>query len=283
VQPYPSADNLSKKLTKLLIDLFLESISVTISKTLSCPTENYKLVKQLAPEVTFSELVSRYGYRGFFYGNSASVLRFYPTQLLNILLKDYIKNMFRSGEQNQKSWSRVFVENLLSGALVGTLSLLLVYPLDTARTLMALDLDGNKYKNVLDCLRKIIHERGIGGLYAGFMQSILGILLYRALYFGLYDSAKAFGGLFQNSFIFSFFLGWIVTTLAGLLSYPIDTIRRVQMLHSFTASEAQQFIINKRGIMGFFAGAGSNVWRSIVGAAVLMLYDSLRQALRRAL
>jgi solute carrier family 25 (adenine nucleotide translocator) protein 4/5/6/31 len=41
-----------------------------------------------------------------------------------------------------------------------------------------------------DCIRKIMKIDGIGGLYQGFGVSVLGIFIYRAFYFGGYDSGK---------------------------------------------------------------------------------------------
>jgi solute carrier family 25 (adenine nucleotide translocator) protein 4/5/6/31 len=92
---------------------------------------------------------------------------------------------------------------------------------------------------------------GIAGLYRGFVPSVVGIIVYRGLYFGLYDSLSSFRsslrlfpkltlvtepvvlvGALEGSFFASFLLGWGVTTGAGLASYPLDTIRRRMMMTS---------------------------------------------------
>jgi hypothetical protein len=58
---------------------------------------------------------------------------------------------------------------------------------------------------------------GIAGLYRGFNISCVGIIVYRGLYFGMYDSIKpVMPQKFQDSFLASFLLGWAVTTGAGL-------------------------------------------------------------------
>ena len=46
-------------------------------------------------------------------------------------------------------------------------------------------------------MKKIKQKDGIKGLYKGYVASVVGIFLYRGLYFGLYDSGKFF--LFGNS------------------------------------------------------------------------------------
>lgn len=42
----------------------------------------------------------------------------------------------------------------------------------------------------MDCLSKVYKSDGFIGLYRGISFSILGIVLYRGVYFGAYDTAK---------------------------------------------------------------------------------------------
>lgn len=41
-----------------------------------------------------------------------------------------------------------------------------------------------------NCLAKIYKADGLGGLYRGFGVSVQGIIIYRAAFFGIYDTAK---------------------------------------------------------------------------------------------
>ncbi len=56
--------------------------------------------------------------------------------------------------------------------------------------------------------------------------------MYRGAYFGLYDTAK--GVLFKDEKTANFFAKWgvaqTVTALAGVVSYPFDTVRRRLMM-----------------------------------------------------
>ena len=62
--------------------------------------------------------------------------------------------------------------------------------------------------------------------------SLQGIIVYRGAYFGLYDTAK--GVLFKDEKTANFFAKWgvaqSVTALAGVVSYPFDTVRRRLMM-----------------------------------------------------
>ena len=122
----------------------------------------------------------------------------------------------------------------------GATSLLFVYSLDYARTRLANDAKNAKkggdrqFNGLVDVYKKTLASDGLAGLYRGFMPSVLGIVVYRGLYFGMYDSIKPvlLVGPLEGNFLASFLLGWGVTTGAGIASYPLDTIRRRMMMTS---------------------------------------------------
>jgi len=117
--------------------------------------------------------------------------------------------------------------------------LFFVYSLDYARTRLTNDLKSAKkggqkqFTGLVDVYKKTLASDGFVGLYRGFVISCVGIIIYRGLYFGIYDSVKPMlpKEARDNLFI-SFLLGWGVTVGAGLASYPIDTIRRRMMMTS---------------------------------------------------
>jgi solute carrier family 25 (mitochondrial adenine nucleotide translocator), member 4/5/6/31 len=83
-----------------------------------------------------------------------------------------------------------------SGSAAGATTSLLLYHLDFARTRLgtdALDLHvrtQRQFKGLVDVYRKTVASDGVKGLYTGFSVNIVGITLYRGLYFGLYDTMK---------------------------------------------------------------------------------------------
>lgn len=74
--------------------------------------------------------------------------------------------------------------------------MLLVYPLDFARTRLGVDIGKSEaerqFKGLTDCLAKIFKSDGFPGLYRGFAISVFSIFIYRALYFGCYDAGKPY-------------------------------------------------------------------------------------------
>merc|ERR1719495_1674357 len=213
----------------------------------------------------------------FWRGNLANVLRYFPTQALNFAFKDTVKGMFKTPKD--ASAATKFATNITSGGVAGTMSLLVVYSLDYARTRLANDAKGKggerQFNGLVDVYVKTIKTDGIAGLYRGFVISAVGIFIYRGMYFGLYDTLKPMLLGADAGVGASFILGWAVTITFGLMSYPIDTIRRRMMMTSGAAVKYKNSldcgaqILKNEGFMSMMKGAGANVLRGVAGAGVL--------------
>jgi len=286
------------------LDFMMGGVSAAVSKTAAAPIERVKLLIQNQDEMIkagrlqvpykgiadcFSRVVSEEGFVSLWRGNLANVIRYFPTQALNFAFKDQFKRMFGYDQKRDGYW-KWFGGNLASGGAAGAASLGFVYSLDYARTRLANDNKAAKkggerqFNGLIDVYRKTLKTDGIAGLYRGFNISCVGIIVYRGLYFGMYDSLKpvVLTGELKDNFFASFLLGWCVTTGAGLASYPIDTIRRRMMM---TSGEAVKYksslhccteIVKNEGVKSLFKGAGANILRAIAGAGVLAGYDKMQ-------
>lgn len=175
----------------------------------------------------------------------------------------------------------------MSGGLAGATSLLFVYPLDLATTLLSADVGTNpKFSGIFNCLGEAISCTGITGLYSGFDVSILGIVLYRATYFGLYDSLRP---IVPKNFFARFLFAQLTTIAAGLLTYPLDTIRRRMMVQAtkklgeiqYTSSfDCLKKILTNEGVCGLFDGALINIGRAIIGSLALVAVDIIVESWR---
>ncbi|XP_043691283.1 ADP,ATP carrier protein, mitochondrial-like [Telopea speciosissima] len=294
-----------KNFTNFAIDFLMGGVSAAVSKTAAAPIERVKLLIQNQDEMIktgrlaepykgigdcFSRTMKDEGMMSLWRGNTANVIRYFPTQALNFAFKDYFKRMFNFKKDKDGYWTW-FAGNLASGGMAGASSLLFVYSLDYARTRLANDSKAAKkgggdrqFNGLVDVYRKTLKSDGIAGLYRGFNISCVGIIVYRGLYFGLYDSLKpvVLVGNMQDSFFASFALGWLITNGAGLASYPIDTVRRRMMM---TSGEAVKYkssfdafsqILKNEGPKSLFKGAGANILRAVAGAGVLAGYDKLQ-------
>ena len=70
----------------------------------------------------------------------------------------------------------------------GATGLIIVYPLDFARTRVGVDIGRDRknleYPGMMKTFAKIYRTDGLLGLYRGFGISVAGIFVYRAFYFG---------------------------------------------------------------------------------------------------
>lgn len=227
------------------------------------------------------------GFLPFWRGNLANCIRYFPTQALNFAFKDKIKAIFKASKTD--SYAVGFGKNIASGGMAGALSLCFVYSLDYARTRLANDAKAGKkggdrqFKGLTDVYRKTWRSDGFRGLYRGFVISCVGIVIYRGCYFGFYDTLKPIVLGENAGVILSFCLGYGVTVSAGLVSYPIDTIRRRMMM---TSGEAVKYkgsfdcflkIVKTEGAMSLMKGAGANILRGVAGAGVLSGFDKFKE------
>jgi len=272
-----------------------------VSKTFAAPIERVKLLVQNQDEMIrqgrldkpytgvvdcTTRTLKTEGIIPFWRGNLANVLRYFPTQALNFAFKDTIKGMFAT-PKTAPQWKQ-FATNIASGGFAGSMSLTVVYSLDFARTRLANDAKGKggerQFNGLIDVYKKTLATDGIGGLYRGFVISCVGIFIYRGMYFGLYDSLKPIVVGEGGSAMISFFLGWAVTIVSGLMSYPIDTVRRRMMMTSGGAVkyngslDCAQTVIKNEGFMSLMKGAGANVLRGVAGAGVLAGFDVFKAA-----
>ncbi|CAD5210644.1 unnamed protein product [Bursaphelenchus okinawaensis] len=293
------------KSKKFLIDLASGGGAAAVSKTAMAPIERVKLLLQSQHASTTITVDKRYkgiadvlvrvpkeqGLSALWRGNFANVLRYFPTQALNFAFKDTYKRFFLSGVDKEKQFWRFFAGNLASGGVAGATSLCFVYPLDFARTRLATDIGkgtSREFKGMGDCLVRVAKSDGVIGLYRGFVISVQGIFIYRASYFGLYDTIKPIfmpGGKQANFFV-AWGLAQVVTVTSGFLAYPFDTVRRRMMMQSGRKDmmykntlDCIRKMYKTEGPRAFFHGTLSNIYRGTGAALVLALYDEIHKYL----
>ena len=280
----------------------LSGAAAVISKTAAAPIERVKLLVQNQDEMIkagrldkpytgvidcTTRTLKTEGVLPFWRGNLANCLRYFPTQALNFAFKDKIKMMFKMNKTD--SYGVKFGKNIASGGAAGAMSLCFVYSLDYARTRLANDAKGGKkggerqFNGLVDVYKKTLKSDGFVGLYRGFVISCVGIVVYRGCYFGFYDTLKPIVLGEDAGVMMSFALGYVVTITSGLISYPIDTIRRRMMM---TSGEAVKYkgsidcgmqVIRNEGFMSLMKGAGANILRGVAGAGVLAGFDKFKE------
>ncbi|KAL6603388.1 hypothetical protein ACP70R_043749 [Stipagrostis hirtigluma subsp. patula] len=285
-------------------DFAMGGAAAVVAKTGAAPVERVKLLLQNQGEMlrrgsltrpyrgiadAFARVLREEGAAALWRGNQANVIRYFPTQAFNFAFKGYFKSFFGSDREKYGKW-KWLAGNVASGSAAGATTSMLLYHLDYARTRLATDAiesRGNKrqFRGLLDVYKKTLTTDGIPGLYRGFSVSIVGITLYRGLYFGIYDTMKplVLVGPLEGNFFASFALGWAITTFSGACAYPFDTVRRRMMLTSGqpfkyrNGFHAVKQIVSAEGFFTLFRGVGANILSGMAGAGVLAGYDQLQR------
>lgn len=285
--------------SNVLYDFMLAGASSSVGKTIVAPLERVKLLLQLQDASSQLTKDQRYtGIRNCFYrvyreqgflslwrGNLANVLRYFPTQASSFALKDFFKRHVREYDM-EKEYHKFLLRNMVAGGFAGGVTTLIAYPLDFSRTRLSADVGKAKidreFLGITDILVKVWKSEGIKGYYRGISVALPGFIIYRAFYFGLYDTLKL--SLPENSsIVLKFLLAQSITTTVGLTIYPTDTIRRRMMMQTVRKDKLYTGIIDcvkkiylEKGLKSFYKGGLTNVMRSAGGALVLVFYDKLK-------
>uniref|UniRef100_A0A7S2Y3S7 ADP/ATP translocase n=1 Tax=Entomoneis paludosa TaxID=265537 RepID=A0A7S2Y3S7_9STRA len=255
-----------------------------LSRTVMAPLERLKIMRQLrsTTTTTLSKSTSSWqllwhvyqtqGVFSFWRGNTPAVLRVAGTASINFTCLAYYKQTLvgpllaasifpsTSSSPNQER-TRQFLGSLVAGGLAGATSTTIMYPLEFARTRLAMDMgrDDNRrsstttttttstnhthqrrqYRGMWDVVRQIsASPDGPLGLYKGYGIALVGGIFYRVLYLGGYDAVKNdYAATYARrgealSLGERFVMAQGIALTAGTLSYPLDSIRRRLMMQA---------------------------------------------------
>ncbi|KAL3500770.1 hypothetical protein ACH5RR_039863 [Cinchona calisaya] len=293
----------SNWLTNFHRDLMAGALMGGVVHTIVAPIERAKLLLQTqesniailsGPHRRFKGMVDciartvrEEGVLSLWRGNGSSVLRYYPSVALNFSLKDLYRNILRGQDNTFISGPSA---NFVAGSAAGCTTLIIIYPLDIAHTRLAADLgrtETRQFRGIRHFLGTIYEKDGIQGIYRGLPASLQGMIVHRGLYFGGFDTIKEMMAE-ESKPELALWKRWVVaqavTTSAGLVSYPLDTVRRRMMMQSGleqpvyrSTLDCWRKIYKTEGLSSFYRGALSNIFRSTGAAAVLVLYDEIKR------
>lgn len=209
------------------------------------------------------------------------MLRIFPYAALQFTSFEFYKSiLIKEYKVNQLS----FINTLLCGSLAGITAVTFTYPLDVIRSRLAFQFKGEeKYKGILDCIRKIYKENGnqLRGYYRGYSITIAGMIPYAGLSFSIYDKLKHLilnmkinklsiesnKNKYELTIVGRLICGGLTGALSQTITYPLDVIRRhMQLTNNNTKNIKQTFnyILNEYGIIkGFYRGITLNYIRAV--------------------
>ncbi len=82
------------------------------------------------------------------------------------------------------------LKGVVAGGITGGIEICITYPTEYVKTQLQLDEKVGKYKGIVDCAKKTVQERGVGGLYRGLSVLLYGSIPKSAVRFGSFEFFK---------------------------------------------------------------------------------------------
>lgn len=300
------------KMKSFLVDLAIGGVSGAVTKTAMNPIERVKMIMQTQdsdPRIISGEL-KRYksipdcfkrvyaeqGLVSFWRGNFANCLRYAPQQGSALAFNDALKKTFPKVDPKVDFGKSLF-NNLMSGGLAGSASMILAYPLDFARTRLATQVADPKtgekpFKGIGDCLVKTVRGQGITGLYRGTAVGVSGAFVYRSGQLGLFGTIMGLNPYKDDKGIVGAVSAFIAATAARSailpFNYPFDTVRRRLMLESEKPASERLYrsglhcakeVMKNEGFKGMYKGLLPEFFRGMGGSIVIVAYNRIKNYL----
>jgi len=197
---------------------------------------------------------------------SVSDCRYEETNETNSALMRRVSNLVLDENHRRKETPRhqrnrceetPALHKFIAGAVAGTVACTACYPLDLVRTRLTTELEGQEhYRGIVDAFRKIARHEGPLGFYSGIFPTLLVAVPNFAISYTVYGTMKEYtlnDDLFYNlrrintdsgepklGFMLTILCGAASGTLATLLTFPMDTIRRRMQIQSLHVSSISQ-------------------------------------------
>ena len=244
-----------------LYDIIIGGVAGIVSRSTTAPLDLYKIQRQnfFIPNATIRDTIRKEGFRYLWKGNLTNCIKIFPYTGINYAVYSST-NKYITDNYSDKS---IFLErhnliHLISGGVGGVVSTLCVYPLETVRTRLSLQLCRNKYKGIFDALYKIPKRE----LYGGLSVSICGFTIFNALNFFWFNKLKAHFPSEPMNPLSKIFYGGTAGLLSIVVTYPSDLLRRRMQLRNYDSVvpkyngvvDCIRKIYNSDGIFGFYKG-----------------------------
>jgi len=251
-------------------------------------------------------IVREEGIQGLWRGTLAGQLLYVP----------YAAIQFATLQQCNAAAARLQLrDSRAAGAAAGAAATCASYPFDLLRTTLAAQGEPRVYSGLRAAATGIVRQRGVRGLYRGLGVTLLEIVPYSALNFGLYDGFNGAYNRFRNrqraavgqrasehhaaSSLQHFMCGLAAGTLAKLGTHPLDVAKKryqiagLQRAAQYGAPVTAEAIKSlpaclrniwvREGLRGLYKGALPSCLKSAPATAVTFAtYELCIRALLRA-
>ena len=254
--------------------------------------------RQAPPSVLamFRIIIKNEGVIGLWAGNGANLLRVFPAKATVFATNDMYKSILCRISGNTNASAPL---SFLAGGLAGVTATVITYPLDFARGRISGKLAGankksvtpssgsstnpkgrppKEYSGIIRTLVLTIKDEGFVALYKGVTPTILGAMPYEGIKFGTLEQLFPTKSDQPQSYYVTrkMLMGGIGGVMAGLITYPNDTVRRLLQLQGSRGTETQftgywdcvRKTVREHGVVRLYRGLTINTLRMLPNVAI---------------
>lgn len=306
-------DGAAHKAAEMTRKAMCGGIAGMIAKTVTNPLERIKMLSQTGEHglsntrkqsimSLYRNIIRNEGVLGLWAGNGANLLRVFPAKAVVFSCNDAYRNILRkytaktsittttsSNTTNQQPLPGHL--EFLAGGLAGMTATTVTYPLDLARgrisgKLKGKDTSTRHYKGIINTIVITMREEGFKALYKGVTPTVLGAMPYEGIKFGtvgILEKTFPWKATFNEhgesnkpSVFRKVAFGAAGGIMAGLITYPNDTVRRMLQLQGSRGTtetysgywDCVRKVCKKHGVGRLYHGVGINIIRMAPNTAV---------------
>ncbi|KAM7463968.1 hypothetical protein LguiA_032089 [Lonicera macranthoides] len=264
------------------------AVAGAAAKTVTAPLDRIKLLMQThglragqegaKKAIGFIEALTligkEEGIKGYWKGNLPQVIRIIPYSAVQLFAYETYKKLFK-GKNDELS----VIGRLAAGACAGMTSTFVTYPLDVLRLRLAVE---PGCRTMTEVALNMLREEGAASFYNGLGPSLIGIAPYIAVNFCVFDLVKkSLPEKFQKRTEASLATALVSATIATLMCYPLDTVRRQMQMKGApykTFFDAFPGIVDRDGLLGLYRGFVPNALKTLPNSSIrLTTFDSVKR------
>jgi len=239
----------------MFTDMLIGGTAGVISRTVTAPLELYKTQRQnqYLKEANIRSVLKKEGIRYLWKGNMTNCMRVFPQFATRYTTFEKSKQYIFNDVENNA------MQNFLSGGAAGICSMVTIYPLETIRTRLSLQMNKSHYKGPLHALKTL----KIPELYRGLGISVLGFAPFSAFNFTSYYYYKCLLEEYNlNSTTVNLLAGGAGGITALTATYPTDLLRKHFQMAGFNSQvpkyngifDGFKQVVKNDGFLGLYRG-----------------------------
>ncbi|RWS21227.1 ADP:ATP carrier protein-like protein, partial [Leptotrombidium deliense] len=274
----------------------------TVLRPFSTVSENVVRETKFTKPINVFEILKQhyklYGLFGFWKNHLLYVQKFGAAESLNLAFREEYKRLIPLTEETTQVARMWISRNALIGLASGATTALITHPFTSASIRLEFDKHvagtyAREFNGLTDCMIKTFKKNAFVGLYRGFLLGLQEAAVFRAAYFGLYDSMKH---LYCNGkscvnipILWKFLMAQTSAMIGAAVCLP-SSMDFIRFMQSYMAKESSVSVVAIRAKMerpnielrlirkmAYKRVLVANLLMSVACAATLVVFEELVQ------